>query len=520
MLNSIKNSKVWIPIAIFLFAFLIRVSYIDLNIYVADLVQQIDYADRIASGDFYLGGMVPAQGSFITQQTFGPFHFYLLSLTRIFSLDYLYPSLLIVLISSLTVLFTYFFVNRFFSFRAALLSSILFLVSSWHVLLYSKYPWATNYLPIIIILIFICLFMVLYEGRHWFLLPLAFLLGISTHPYIVGLQIFPVVFLALLPHFRKIKFKILFLAFLIFLLTFMPFVINSYLIGSNPVKETFDVLFYTQSALRENSFLQNIVEVLAMPFIFSSGYFGGYLTTFDIFEYKPLNYFYDYVPFFFAFVFLLLTLYFFVVYVLKSERFVKVFSKFVILILWLIIPIIFMLVRNKNVQPQNLIVLFPVFFIIISISFFSVYDKLSKNWKKLFAFFISFFILSQVFFIFSFYSYLDRGGYADATYTTPYKYKLQAVKYIINDNGEPVVFMLQQSRFEEYDKLFASFNYPIQHVFVDSPDDLKYENGYFLLDLYPNDDYSNELRNVVNQFREDNEDSLYKSGQLEVFKLG
>ena len=300
----------------------------------------------------------------------------------------------------------------------------------------------------------------------------------------------------------------------------MPFVINSYLIGSNPVKETFDVLFYTQSALRENSFLQNIVEVLAMPFIFSSGYFGGYLTTFDIFEYKPLNYFYDYVPFFFAFVFLLLTLYFFVVYVLKSERFVKVFSKFVILILWLIIPIIFMLVRNKNVQPQNLIVLFPVFFIIISISFFSVYDKLSKNWKKLFAFFISFFILSQVFFIFSFYSYLDRGGYVDATYTTPYKYKLQAVKYIINDNGEPVVFMLQQSRFEEYDKLFASFNYPVQHVFVDSPDDLKYENGYFLLDLYPNDDYSNELRNVVNQFREDNEDSLYKSGQLEVFKLG
>ena len=515
MLHKLIKNRFLLMISIFLFAFILRIFFINIILFDGDIVQQMDYADKISSGDFYLGGMVPTQGDFRTQQTFGPFHFYLLSLVRIISNNYLLSGLFMAFLNSLAVLLTFIFVNKFFSHRLAILSSLLYAVNPWHTILYSNYPWAPNYLPIMIILLFLFLFMVLFENKQIYLLPFAFLLGVITHPYPAGLQIYLVVFLSFLFFYKKIRFnyKILVASILIFIATFLPFILNSYIIDSNPIKEGFTVLSYTQSALKDSTTTTDIIDALAMPFVFSSSYFGDYLTgSFNIFN-NILDDYYKYVPFIFAFVFLISMIFFIKNKLIKKD---ENFYKYLILFLWFIIPITLMVIRNRSVMPHNLIAIFPVFFIVISMGLFSIFDKLKK--KSFFIIFLTILILSQLVFIFGFYNFIGNVGGTDGTYGIPYKFKLEAIDYILKDSqtNDPVIF--EFTRISEYKKLFYyRKSYP-NYIPINNVSEFNDLKGYLILDRVSRD-YPRKLTSYEDNYFNSLSNNTKKFGQIEIIKF-
>ncbi|MBS3152092.1 hypothetical protein J4230_01640 [Candidatus Woesearchaeota archaeon] len=517
----LKHKKFLIPLAIFLLAFILRISFLDFTLFDGDIVQQMDYADKISSGDFYLGGMVPTQGEFRTQQTFGPFHFYLLSLVRTITKNYIFAGLFMALLNSLAVLFTYIFVNRFFSNRAAVLASLLYAINPWHVILYSNYPWAPNYLPILIIPIFFSLFKVLVEKKQIWLVPMALFLGFITHPYPAGLQLYFVVFLALFLFYLKLKFsfdyRMVCISLLVFILTFVPFIINSYVIGSSPLNEGFTVLHYTKSALRDSSVLINFRDAIAMPFIFSSGYFGSYLTG----DFKVFNGFFDfiysYLPFIFSILFIVLFIYFFKYYI-YDKKYKNLDFRYLTLALWFLVPIVLMIIRNKSVMPHNLIVLFPVIFIISSLGLIFVLDRIREVFRLALAVILAIFVILQLFFVISFYFSISEIGGTGATYGIPYKFKLQSVDYILSDSGTNNPNVFEASRIVDYKSLFDYRVTRPNYILVKDIFELNNTSGYLILDRVSRD-FPRKLSKEENDFINSFSNNTKKFGQVEVIKF-
>ncbi|MDO8735202.1 MAG: hypothetical protein Q7K21_08610, partial [Elusimicrobiota bacterium] len=107
---------------------------------------------------------------------------------------------------------------------------------------------------------------------------------------------------------------------------------------------------------------------------------------------------------------------------------------FLILIVWLFSPILLLILFRIRVYPHYMVIQYPVQFIFIAIFLDSLQKFLKKTGTAITAIIIFFILFSNVFSTLKFYGLIDKSGGAPGDYGTSYKFKKQAVLYMLNES--------------------------------------------------------------------------------------
>ncbi len=507
------NKKYIVIAFIFLTALILRFSFLELSVYDDSITKITEDADTILDGKLQLNGMMPWENN--QQQTFGPFYFYLLAFFRLISKNYLMTVFMTALFSFISVLMAYKFSKQFFGFKTALVSSALFAVSPW-MILYARIPVQFNVLILLIICSFFSFFKIIYENKQKYFVLLGLLFGLMANVYLISMQIIFVFFILFMIHFKKIKkikIKYFLYAAFLFFLTLVPFAIYSFQIGSNPINEAINVVSYAKADLYENTIFINLRDSIAIPIVFTTNYIGDYFVgTPRIFN---LAFYY-----YFNFIIILSVLIFIIsfLWIVKQNRF-NFKSKYAILLLWLAIPILMMIVRNRNVAPHYLITTIPVQFILIG-EFISKYlpkTKIKKFTKRIIIFCFLLIFISHIAHFFFFYSYVDKqAGATPPSFGIPYKYWREAAFYIIEDSrpNEPSIIILNETRIHEIIPVMKGLKTDPAYLYIDNIEDLPGLDGYYVASEIPYE-IPEEHKVVLDKYKS----SMKKIGGIEIYKI-
>ena len=85
-----------------------------------------------------------------------------------------------------------------------------------------------------------------------------------------------------------------------------------------------------------------------------------------------------------------------------------------------------------------------------------------------------------MFFALYIYARADQLGGSDGTYGIPYKYKLEAVDYIIKNKDYTKIYSI--NRFNEYTKLFEFRNFEGDFIFIENISQINSLEGYLFID--------------------------------------
>ena len=508
-LNKYNNAI--IPLIILIMALLMRTSFINLSIYDADVIQHLKYSDNISEGKYYFGGVRPTTIENSREESFGPFRYYLLAPIRYLTKDYNYTIIFIGILNSLAVLITYLLLNKFFNKFVAIVASLFYALSPWAVSL-TSYSALHSILPIIVILNIYFLFDFISNNKKLSLIFLALTLGIAIQVYLAGIQLIFIDIAALL-FTGKIKWKNIkyyLISTIIFIITLIPFLINNHIRGRNIMLSIKEVLLYPIK-YANNSLLINIRDSIGIPIILGTNYFQNYLFgSYEFINSILIKLLYYSSSAILAILIILGSLYV-LIRIYKKEK------KYLILGIWAIIPILLMLIRNKNVAPNHYITLLPLPYILISLGIYFLYKKTNKNIiKKTIIITTILLLLISTFFTIKIFTRADELGGSNGTYGIPYKYKLAAVDYVINNDKEANVYYI--TRFDEYNELFKFKKFKGKLIYIENINEIENANGYLFLDNVTLDS-PRKPNNQENKIIENNTKEIIYFGKLQVITL-
>ena len=416
-------------------------------------------------------------------EAFGPFMFYLFSIPMIFSKDYLFVISFVAILNVLAVLLCFTFARKFFNERVALISSALFAVSPWSIF-YSRILFNVGAIPVFTLLFFYSLFSIIINNKQKFLILMFISYAFILQIHLSALAFLPLFLVPLIYHKKKINFKFLGYGIISFLLLLTPFI---YYNLKNNLQGFKDVIFFTgfQPA---NTFITNFVEAIGIPVMLATNYFGKYM-------FGSLNMFNSNINFLFNIIIYLIVLLFIfgfiylVRYLIKFKNFKKDnYKKYLLLFLWTAIPIILLIIRNKNISPHYYEILFPVQFIVIALFLDKLINYFKKYNKVIYFSYIIIIILvlSQAVFWLGFLNFVDKEGGTNGTYGIPYKYKLEAVNYIIDDAKNKNINLISFNSYpEDYDYLFSLRNIKPNYIIINSSEEFKnLDEGYMVIDTF------------------------------------
>ena len=498
---------------IFIIAFSIRLYKIDTTLYDVDIVNQFGFSESIAKGDFYLGGQVPVYGALRTQQSFGPFGFYLLAVPMLFTKNYLVYAGWIAFLGSLAVGILYITGLKFFNRTVGLIAALFYATSPWAVF-YSRFVWNPNYMWLLqsLFLFFLLGFISKKDKISYsYLAGLGIVGGLMMQPYPTGYQICFIGFIALVL-LKKINLRVIAFGAILVLITLAPFIANSFLIGSNPLTETKNVLIYPQITAPKGDTLTNMHDTFGIAVMYSTNHFGKYqFGSTQPFSLSGNAYYLGLAAF--LSVFMLLSLLYVARNSLKN-------GKFLVMLLWFAIPVILMIIRNKNVAPHYMGALFPIQFLIMAVFSYKLIKSMPKYSKLIYVILAAIFI-SQIAFSVQTYNFLEKYGRTDANYDSTYREVYDVADYIIrNSDGRPYVFLINGSKsFDPYKKMFEFRGIEPNYIYIprDSIYDMQDKSGYFILDRFSND-YSCKFNAEEKAFFD--KQNIAKIMRIEIVKFG
>lgn len=380
--------------------------------------------------DIIENGPIPEHVLLSSINTYNPplFH-YLLILPVLISKNPVFISSFIAILNILAIALGFFFIKSIFNQKIAFLSTIFWAINPWAIM-YSRNIWHQNVLSLFIILFFFGILKLINcqnapkanPDRTWrvptgWLLLSSAALACLLQIHLSTISLVPIFLLILFLTRKKIAFKDLLFIFLIFLIIFLPYIL--YEIQHD---------FYNLNQFIETSHLasKHNWESLWLPLKLSTTLgFEKYLGTNlpGILKHTTQTSLIDY-----------LTIILFISGLIYSLTKIT-HQKYLILILWLLFPTLFLFFNKTGVYDHYLIILFPVQFIFISLFL----DKLF-NFNKLLPKILAVLILSLVIIYPSLYSleFLDltkTRTCLNGIYSIPYQYQENKIKQLI-DSGE------------------------------------------------------------------------------------
>ncbi|MEW6557143.1 MAG: glycosyltransferase family 39 protein [Elusimicrobiota bacterium] len=397
--------------------FFLRVWHLDLMEFKQDEAFACLKATHIANfSEFPLAGLKSSVGIHNP-----PLFIYLMAVPFIFSRNPLAGAFFVVLMNTITILLTYKLANKLFNKKTALISSSLFAFSPWTVI-YSRKIWAQDFLPFFTLVFLLVVLEFLIDNKPkqilWILIFLACLVQIHFSG-IAGVFFLILTCWVVKPKFNK---KYLFVGLMIVLFLFLPYLVFQY-------KNNFEDLRNFVQSFSEGIYKENF-SVRPVFFYFLTNINCGN------FQYLIGNYsekFYSQLSFFNFVNYLEIILFLAGLIFCICKLFIKDKNKknFLILVIWLLTPIFLLIFIRIRIYPHYLVIQYPVQFILVAIFL----DSLQKFFRKkgtAIIITITFFILcSNVFSIFKFYELIDELGGAPGDYGTSYKFKNQAIRYIL-----------------------------------------------------------------------------------------
>lgn len=176
---------------------------------------------KASVGDFYLP----------------PFWYYLMSISYLFSPSPLSPTIMVIFLNSLAVIFIYIFCEKFFNKKTAVFSSLLYVVSPISIE-YSRFAWNPNPIPFFTILTFYFLYLYLEKNNIFYFIFGSIFANLTLQLHYQGFIVFSFYFIILLI-FKKINLKKFLIYIIINLILIIPFLIYEY---QNKFSNTYGII--------------------------------------------------------------------------------------------------------------------------------------------------------------------------------------------------------------------------------------------------------------------------------------
>ncbi|MBS3152103.1 glycosyltransferase family 39 protein [Candidatus Woesearchaeota archaeon] len=444
---------------------ILRFIYPALTVFDHETVSFFDIAKSISFSNPILFG-------YHTFETFGPAIYYIYYFLSELSSNYLIHVYFIAFFNVLAVVLSFFFVRKFFNFKAAVVSSLLFATSIWH-LYYSRSVWNPSYIPFLSVLFFYSFFSVVCKKEYKFTLLSFLSFGLMLHFHISALLLLPF-FLFYLRFFRDRNFwKYLILGVSLLILTLLPIIFYSFMSGENVIWKSLSYGFVQT----KSGFISNAFESIVFPFMiitpFSSNYFNGT----EVFYGSIFNFF------IYLSVLILSILFIFgLVFIIKKYK----DKKYFLLLFSLLLVIFLYIIRSKSVSPHYFLILYPINFVIAGVGFSYLIDKY-KFKNILYALFAFVLLVNIILFSYHLYILYNNGG-TNGAYGILYKDKLDAAKFIIDLNDRNVIFYKHGNL--GMLSIFNDLNYDVDVKYINNYEDLLKSNGVIILDNYSRVGYS------------------------------
>jgi len=330
---------------------------------------------------------------------------YFIILFSFLSRSPLFITAIIAFINVLAIFLCYFFLKRYFSERIAIIACLLFATSPYAVI-YSRKLWPQNILPIFVISFMFCFYKLVFERNQKYIVWSIVLLAFFAQIHMSGLFFSPFVILIYFFSRELRRGKLLFFAGLgLAVVTFLPY---TYYELTHNFENLHAFLEYAKGTgkLSFDAIKFSINTVTTSGFEY---YLGNSYNGFSFANIKFLN-----------FISVLSYLSGFLIIVSKINK------KNLFVLLWLLMPITFLLMPKSAIYPHYLIITYPAQWIIIS--FFFDRAMSNKRFKYISLILLLAIILSHIFFSITFYNYIDDVKKIDGDYGTPLKYKLEELR--------------------------------------------------------------------------------------------
>lgn len=339
-------------IAIFLTGVYLRLINIDLVEFKSDEARDMFVAKKIIDD-----GTMPLQGppSQIGINS-GPIEYYILSPIVWISADPVLSAIFMSAINIFALYLCYMFGKKFFNERVGLISLALFSICIWPVL-YSRKIWNPCFLPPFTLLFFFSLYKILEKKSNYIILSLLSLALLFQFHLSTIVFTIPLLMVLIYKRFEMNK-KYFVIGLMSFVLLFMPYALFEFS-HNFPNTDRFFEILRSYSIEKRNNFFDVMKNVLSVSFGSNLEYLLG--ASKNVFPKTSLFLigiaYYLQVLLFIAGVGFV----FFKSFLMKNKKYkFQINLKYLLLILWLLVPIIFFSLYRQSIYPHYFILLFPV----------------------------------------------------------------------------------------------------------------------------------------------------------------
>ncbi|MFH1199036.1 MAG: hypothetical protein V1650_02605 [Candidatus Omnitrophota bacterium] len=381
------------------------------------------------ASDFVHKGIFPLVGDRSSQGMYNPAMFiYLLSIPFMFSNNPVIAVSYIALLNIFAVYLCFLFCSHFLNKRVALIASAFFAVNPW-VILYSHKIWANNLLVLFVLVFFYSLFKVIFthKYRYFFLslLALAILTQLHFSAIFLGIVLVLTIFIFQL----RIKIRDYIAAIGVFIILYIPYIL-------------FD--------LKNNFYnLNAFLKFSSLPFKMRWDAFSApfQLATADGFESSlgaSFSEFSKIIPNISVFNKLSAALIMIAVVYLTVNIFRE--KKYIILLLWFLVPPLFIVFSKNYFGRAAFISIFPVQFICVAVFCDFAITKLEKHkpLKWVFCCIIAALFTCQFIFSQGFNKFIKTKKCIYGDYGPPFKYHVEAVKDAIKNGSYDIEGIWQE----------------------------------------------------------------------------
>ena len=345
-----------------------------------------------------------------------PIFIYLLSIPFLISKNPVTAAAFISILNVLAILLLYKFIKKFYNKTAAIIASALCAVNPWQIL-FSRKIWAQDLLVLFTIIVIYFLYNAIYNKNKSHIIYALISLGLLVQIHLSALYFILLVIILIAICWKNIDKKYLSIGFILFLVTFIPYLI--FQINNNFIDvKTALSLKNTPSEFHTGAFLTPFTLVT------TNGFESLFGENYNKFENSAIRIkFLDIL----SMAMLFLSIAFLLAYNKKN----------LILILWLIIGTFFLAFSKVDaIDTHYFVSFFPLYFIIIGNALALLIKTFPKPAKALIIFLIILLLSYQLIFDIALINFTKNNECINGNYGMPYQYRLKNIESTLEKNNK------------------------------------------------------------------------------------
>jgi 4-amino-4-deoxy-L-arabinose transferase-like glycosyltransferase len=380
---SFKTAKnVWLSresISIFLIlilgAFLRIYKIRDYLVFLGDEGRDVLVVWGILHGDLTFLGPTSSVGGFFL----GPFYYYLMApflwLSRF---DPVGPAIMVAIIGVITIFLVYYVGKELFNAKAGLIAALLYAISPI-VIIYSRSSWNPNVFPFFTLLSLFCLYKAITTDKWWLFALTGLLMGLNLQIHYLATFVGAIIFFYVFFVDFKLSKSWIILTIKRYLLLFCGFLVGFSLFIAFEVRHNFTNSFNILNFIfnsKDTGLSGNIFKNI--EFVFER-LFGGLILSFPLSRNFAIYNFNLLIAWRLVGILIgLISIGFFLYLFKKNYKDKKIYKKYLLILIWLIVGIGLFLFYKKPVYDYYLGFLFPVPFLLVGLLFSGIWDKYIK----------------------------------------------------------------------------------------------------------------------------------------------